>query len=224
MDNELNERNTLLRRERLFFVTMVCNSLCISYNSLILIYKIYSAQLLLNNCEIATFSTPGRVQGKGPGYDNWWRKQGNIMAPFRFRLEQVLRYRVQLEDQAKQALAGAQTRHEAAAKELAALLQTLAEQQAVLSQAGGLTPDELWLALRYAELVRFDVAQAEQREQALSEEVQQCRVELGEKAKERKLLDKLKEKQAVKHAAEERLQEERVFDETATIRHNIQSF
>ena len=146
------------------------------------------------------------------------------MPPFRFRLEQVLRYRVQLEDQAKQALAAAQTQHEAAVKELAALRQILAEQQAVLSQAGGLTPDELWLALRYAELVRFDVGQAEQREQALSQQVQQCRVELGEKAKERKLLDKLKEKQAVKHAAEERLQEERVYDETATIRHNIQSF
>lgn len=146
------------------------------------------------------------------------------MPPFRFRLEQVLRYRIQLEDQAKQAFALAQASFAAQQEQTAKLQAILAEQNNHLANPTSLTIDELWLVRQYAAVVQYDLNTSLAQEHQLQEACDQCRVDLTQKARDRKLLDKLKEKQAGKHSQEQHLIEQRVYDETATIRSQHHSF
>jgi flagellar FliJ protein len=54
-------------------------------------------------------------------------------------------------------------------------------------------------------------------------EVTRCRKQAVERAKERKLLEKLKSTQAVKYVREQNLREQKEFDEMATIRYQPQA-
>lgn len=141
------------------------------------------------------------------------------MAPFRFRLEQVRLYRQQLEEQAMQALALAAAHRDALKERIAALQKTLAEQHARLSRAESLEAAERWLTQNYASSLKGDLVSARLALEEAENNVDRCRAELVQKAKERGLLDTLKEKQAAKHLQLERQQEQRNNDETATLRY-----
>ncbi len=141
------------------------------------------------------------------------------MAVFHFRLEQVLAYRRQLEEEAMQALAEATMRRDATLARIERLGTERDEQRERLSKAQDLAPAELWLARSYDEALREDLARQQELLAAQEEEVHARRIALVEKAQERELLDKLKEKQAKRHAEQERQKEQREFDETATLRY-----
>lgn len=146
------------------------------------------------------------------------------MAPFRFTLEQVLRYREQLKEQAQVEFARVQ----------AALLneQQRAEQlQVMLEESQGkyhnLPPSEQgerWLLEHFIRGLREDIAVTLQRIRVLMGDVEKARLVLATRAKDHKILEKLKEKQADRHAQEERLKEQRIYDETASIRFKAQTF
>lgn len=146
------------------------------------------------------------------------------MAPFRFRLEQVLDYRKRLEEEAMQALAEAVMRRDALQERIEAIQKEQIRQQVHLFHAENLLPAERWLLQNYLEALRVDLETTREQLVPAEEEVDRCRVELVEKSQERSLLDKLKEKQAEKHAALERQREQREFDETATLRFKPASF
>ncbi|MCL1940178.1 MAG: flagellar export protein FliJ [Desulfovibrionaceae bacterium] len=141
------------------------------------------------------------------------------MAPFRFRLEQVRLYRKQLEERAMQALAQAVAHRDALKEHIAALQQALVEQHARLSRAEDLEAAERWLIQNYASGLKEDLRNARIALEEAEDAVDQCRADLVQKAKERGLLDTLKEKQAAKHLQLERQQEQRTYDETATLRY-----
>jgi flagellar FliJ protein len=141
------------------------------------------------------------------------------MAPFRFRLEQVRLYRKQLEEQAMQALAQAVAHRDALKERIAALQQALAEQHARLSRAEDLEAGERWLIQNYASGLKEDLQSARIALEEAEDAVDQRRADLVQKAKERGLLDTLKEKQAARHLQLERQQEQRTHDETATLRY-----
>jgi len=141
------------------------------------------------------------------------------MAPFRFRLEQVRLYRKRLEEQAMQALALAVAHRDALKERIAALHEALAEQNTRLSRAEALDAAERWLAQNYASGLKKDIQSAVIALEEAENTVDRCRIDLIKKAKERELLDTLKEKQAAKHLQLERQQEQRDYDETATLRY-----
>lgn len=141
------------------------------------------------------------------------------MPPFRFRLEQVLNYRRQLEEEAMQALADAVLQRDAIKKRLQALSAEITEQRQRLCRPELFKIGELAMTLEYCGALQRD---AEYTRQALAEAellVDEKRVVLIEKSKERGLLDHLKEKQAARHIQLERQHEQRVNDETATLRY-----
>jgi len=140
------------------------------------------------------------------------------MAVFRFSLQQVLDYRIQIEDQAKVRFAKAKADHLAAEQRLHDLQAQLAEQEQRLYEGN---PDwmERWLIEHYARGLRDDITRTSRLLRELARAVEQARIELVAKSKDRKVLDKFREKQAIRHAYEERLQEQRIYDETASIRH-----
>ncbi|WBF68754.1 flagellar export protein FliJ [Desulfovibrio subterraneus] len=143
------------------------------------------------------------------------------MAPYKFKLQQVLDYRNQLEDQAKMAFTQAQQRYDAHVARVNGLRQRLAEYEPKLYQTNN--PSELWLLRNFVQALTLDVATAESRLLQLAQELNKARQNLVKKSQERKLLDKLKENQAKRHAKEERFKEQQQFDETATLRYKPQT-
>ncbi len=141
------------------------------------------------------------------------------MAPFRFRLDQVLAYRRQLEEQAMQELAKASMMRDATRARVESLESELAEQRARLCAAAGLDAAERWLVALYEKALKQDITMQRALLAEQEREVDRCRTALVARAQERELLDKLKEKQAARHAEQERQLERRIFDETATLRY-----
>ncbi len=145
------------------------------------------------------------------------------MPPFRFSLQQVLEYRTQLEDQAKVRLGKAQAEHLAAQRRMEELQALVLEQEQALYSAT-LDMQERWLREHYVKGLRADIAHTSTVLMHLAKEVEAARAELVLKAKDRKVMDKFKEKQAERHAHEERLQEQRNYDEIASIRFKAATF
>ncbi|MEF2145686.1 MAG: flagellar export protein FliJ [Desulfovibrionaceae bacterium] len=137
--------------------------------------------------------------------------------PFQFRLQRVLDYRGQLEDRAKQALAQAQAAHDAQQQVVNGLLERLEQLQAEESSQKA-DINQMWLRRQYKQALERDLLDAKSHLGKLALNLQRCRQDAVRKSKNRKLLDKLKEQQAVKHHDEEQLREEKENDEMAALR------
>jgi flagellar FliJ protein len=144
--------------------------------------------------------------------------------PFRFNLQKVLDYRAQLEDQAKLALAKAQQLHQEQLRLIATLDETLAAHLDSMASKATSSAAEIWLGRNYAKRLADDLTVARQTEARLAQDVVLRRQELVAKAKDRKLLEKLKETQAKRHDQEELRKEQAGFDEMATIRYQAPAF
>lgn len=137
---------------------------------------------------------------------------------FKFKLEKVLDYRKQLEEQAMQALAQARQAEEFEKNRLEGLKLEMAAQQASL-HAKVCDAGERWLISSYINALGGDIFGSKKRLAIIAEEIARRQAALVAKSQDRQLLDKLKDKQALRHAHEEKLKEQRDNDETATIRY-----
>ena len=123
------------------------------------------------------------------------------MSGFRFSLQQVLDYREQLKEQAQVAYARVQTellREETQAESLRRLL---SDQEGKLFSTLPADLNETLLRVR-----------------SLTSLVEEARQELTRRARDHKILEKLKTRQAERHTRDARVQEQRTYDETAAIR------
>ena len=139
--------------------------------------------------------------------------------PFRFSLQKVLEYRVQLEDQAKLAFARAQAALDEQRLVVAAIEEALSRHARESAQKPQNTAADMWLNRNYAKRLAEDLLQAQTVQTQLEQVAEMRRLELVERAKELKLLEKLKEKQAQRHARDEEHKEQSQFDEMATLRY-----
>lgn len=137
---------------------------------------------------------------------------------FKFKLEKVLDYRKQLEEQAMQSLAQARRAEEQEKESLARLKLELAAQRISLN-ASIHDAAERWLVASYISALTDDIKTSVRVLEIIAEEIILRQADLVQKAQDRQLLDKLKDKQALRHAQEEKLKEQRDNDETATIRY-----
>jgi len=143
--------------------------------------------------------------------------------PFHFKLEKVLDYRGQLEEQAKGILAKAQEAYDAQA----AVVETLTNQMAAhlnKEAESQKSPNDMWLWRQYKEALSQDMERARMELSRLELNLHQRRQEAVERSKERKLLEKLKETQAKKYHEEASAREEKENDEMATIRYESKDF
>lgn len=140
--------------------------------------------------------------------------------PFRFKLEKVLEYRRQVEDQAKMALIQAEREHREQSEKVEDLRRQLLEHdQRGAERQGEYTVHDLWLHRLYEQRLEQDLADARAEQARLALKLQMCRQEAVQRSTERKLLEKLKEKQAKRHTVHEQLNEQKEYDEIAAIRH-----
>lgn len=137
---------------------------------------------------------------------------------FRFRLEKVLEYRISLEEQAQMAVAQALAACAAQEKVVGDLELSKAAHESALLGDKVLTAEELWLWRAYQDRLEIDLRQARTILFGLHELLSQKKAEAVEKSKDKKLLEKLKNKQAERHAKDQLFLEQRQYDEIATIR------
>ncbi|WP_207264157.1 flagellar export protein FliJ [Desulfovibrio sp. Huiquan2017] len=137
--------------------------------------------------------------------------------PFHFKLDKVLDYREQLEEQAKAALARAKAARDAQAEKLAGLEARLAAHLANQA-ASSASANDMWLWRQYKDALSQDLSVARVELNGLELKLQRCRTEAVERSKDKKLLEKLKQTQAKRHHDQENAREEKENDEMATIR------
>ena len=143
---------------------------------------------------------------------------------FLFKLQKILEYREQLEDQAKVALARVQQLHIEEERRNELLKALLTEQESRLYSDALLPTGERWLLEHFIRGVREDLQGSHLRLRTLAQMVAEARRTLCERAKDKKILEKLKAKQRERYESEERSKEQRSYDETATLRFQAASF
>lgn len=143
--------------------------------------------------------------------------------PFHFSMQKILNYREQLEEEAKVRLATAQRmcmEEERRCQDLRTLLAEKEDQSRNIALSYG----ERWLLDNFIKGLRADMAASLLRLRSLRQATEQARLHMLERIKERKVLEKLKERQKERHDAEERDKERKTNDETATIRYIAPAF
>lgn len=141
------------------------------------------------------------------------------MAPFRFSLEQVLQYRIQLEQQAKVELARVEQERIREQQRADAIRAMLEEQKNALATLTADKMGERWLTENFIKGLRADLNVTMQRVRNWSMAAEAARKELISRSLDKKTLEKLKATQAENHAHEERLREQHEYDETASLRY-----
>ncbi|MBU1249260.1 MAG: flagellar export protein FliJ [Proteobacteria bacterium] len=143
--------------------------------------------------------------------------------PFVFKLDRVLDYRHQLEDEAVALLAQAQAAHDDQRKVVDALAATLKHHlKHGLKKEG--TADDIWLWRQYKDGLEQDLSRAKAELASLALKLQKCRQDAVKRSKDRQLLDKLKDKQATRYHHEQSLKEQKENDESSALRHKTKDY
>ncbi|MGL1863272.1 MAG: flagellar export protein FliJ [Pseudodesulfovibrio sp.] len=143
--------------------------------------------------------------------------------PFKFKLDKVLEYREQLEEQAKADLAKAQDAYD----RQNAVVEDMLQRQAVhmsKEAASKKSANDMWLWRQYKEALEHDLERERLKLSELELKLHRFRQVAVERSRDKKLLEKLKETQAKKHHNEESAREEKENDEMATLRYKPKDF
>ncbi len=143
---------------------------------------------------------------------------------FKFNMQKILDYRAQLEEEAKIKLAEAQRLYLHEESRMHTLKEQLAQMEADLYKSLDADHATRWLLENYIKGLREDISQTTLRMRHLQELVSQCRTLVLMRAKDCKIMEKLKEKQQERYYAAEKEHERKVNDETATLRHAVTAF
>jgi flagellar FliJ protein len=152
------------------------------------------------------------------------KDKGKKMAGFKFALEKVLQYKEQLEKEVKSKLANLNAQKERLQERHASLKKDELFQEQKLGQTPVTEMGERWLIDNYIKALRQDIQQTQKNIAMLDRQIEQTRLELAQKAKDKKVMEKLKEKHFERYKKEEQLKEQRNLDEIASIRFKAQTY
>ena len=138
--------------------------------------------------------------------------------PFRFKLQKVLDYREQMEEEAKVRLAEATMRHDEAVRALQQAQQALEAERQHQTVDPLMSAAERWVSDQYIKGLTNDVHMADMQERMTAQVQEEARKMLAVRALDRQMLDKLKERQKRNFQHEELQKEQHFNDEIATIR------
>ncbi|MBQ7738057.1 MAG: flagellar export protein FliJ [Desulfovibrionaceae bacterium] len=139
--------------------------------------------------------------------------------PFNFKMQKILDYREQLEEEAKVRFADAQHRYEIAQQALDDIKTALELAQKKVQDNPLMSSAEFWINDQYIRGLEDDLTAANmQLKIALQLKVEAQKI-LTIRAVDKKMLVKLKERQKAAWSHEEKLKEQHFNDEIATIRY-----
>ncbi len=139
---------------------------------------------------------------------------------FRFKLQQVLNYREQLRDQAQIEFAKIQKAYDEAREACVALEKTIEGNKESLFKLDIQAHNERWLIEQCLKGLEADLQVRQVELTHLAQALDQAQKDLIERAKEHKVLEKLKERQKSNHAQEEKAKEQQDFDESSSMRYS----
>ena len=143
--------------------------------------------------------------------------------PFRFKLQKVLEYREQMEEEAKVRLAEATMRHDEAVRALQLARQALEAEREHQAVDPLMSAAERWVSDQYIKGLTNDVHMADMQERMTAQVQEEARKMLAVRALDRQMLDKLKDRQKRNYQHEEMQKEQHFNDEIATIRFKAQA-
>lgn len=143
---------------------------------------------------------------------------------FSFKMQKVLEYREQLEEEARVQFAKVQQLLLEERRRAEAIRDLLREQEALLYESSLNDSDQRWLLEHFIKGLRTDFSSAALRVRSLHQACEEARTHLLHRSKEKKILEKLKSRQNEHYTLEERLKEQRTYDETATLRYKASTF
>ncbi|MBQ7457337.1 MAG: flagellar export protein FliJ [Desulfovibrio sp.] len=139
--------------------------------------------------------------------------------PFTFRMQKILDYREQLEEEAKIQVAQAQAKLKAANDHRAQTEQAIATANQQRQENPTMSAQEFWVAEQYMRGLNDDLRQSIV-EQTMAEGIlAEAKKLLAIRAIDKKMLIKLKERQHAAWIRDEKTKEQHVNDEIATIRY-----
>lgn len=139
--------------------------------------------------------------------------------PFKFKLQKALDYRAHLEEEAKMRLAAAEKSLRDSRKRRDAIQEEMDNAEARAAAEPFMQSGERWLLEQYMKGLRADLAAAEMDARMKEQIVAEARNVLTARAMDRKILDKLKERQNQQFIRQEQTTEQHFNDEIATLRH-----
>ena len=144
------------------------------------------------------------------------------MAKFVFQMESMLRLKSRIEDQKKQEFAKALQRVE---EEKAVLEKFFRDKSDAINKLKGdinirISPIDFGLTNRYIEFTKEKIVIQKGVIIKVEQLLEQARLELVEATKERKMLDKLKEKKFEEYIDEEKKQEQKMVDEIVSYKYS----
>lgn len=143
---------------------------------------------------------------------------------FIFSMQKILNYREQMEEEARVRLAQVQRLYIVEEQRFIELKALLHEKESLLYQTLVHDAGEHWLMENFIKGLRADMVSTQLRLRALHQALLQARHHAIDCAKNKKMLEKLKERQKLRHNKDERDKEQKNYDETATLRHNAAPF
>ncbi len=143
---------------------------------------------------------------------------------FTFSMQKILDYRAMLEEEAKVRLVKAQTMLKKEEDRHGQIQATLEEKKAEMSANMCMDAGSRWILESFIKGLNVDLAQSRLRLAQLHEILQQCKEMLLMRSKDKKVLEKLKEKQQERYYAAEKENERKFNDEAATLRFNLVAF
>lgn len=136
---------------------------------------------------------------------------------FAFRLEPVLRYRSQLENEKQREFAAVQTEYNAKEDQVRNLNQLFVQVQQRFGQAKTAGNDvKLWMSYQsYLNDIKNSIFNCLSEQQKIRKRLEQKRAELVQAARRRRVLEKLREKRFADHVRENNRMEQKELDEIA---------
>ena len=140
------------------------------------------------------------------------------MAKFQFRLQRILDYREQIEEQAKMRLAKILSLISQKKEQINQYEQEF-EQISKMISMGNLSENSLWLYKESEKNILLSIDQLKKELKDLSQKAEILRQDLILKTIERKKLEKLKQKDHERFIYEEQKREQKEIDEISTLRY-----
>lgn len=142
---------------------------------------------------------------------------------FKFNMQKVLDYREQLEEEAKVKLGKAEHELHLAEMNLEKLRSEFNRaQEATLGKM--MKSGDRWLHDQFMKGLRRDISEAGMQVRMARQIAEEARKLVAARALDRKILDKLKQRQKIAYHKTEQKQEQNFNDEIATIRYKASSF
>ncbi len=138
---------------------------------------------------------------------------------FKFSLEQVLKYRAQLEQEAKIAFAQVENERMREEKRLENIILSLDREQYRLATLKPNEMEDRWIIENFIKGLRYDLVESQKFLQIWTKKAEEAREILTEKARDKKMLEKLKEKQGQRYVEDEKYKEQKFFDEIISSKH-----